>query len=169
MPGQLRAFQESAAQHRGAVLAGHVPGKQPLMDRSRHLPPQRLGDGGDQVGYFTHVHSRRLPGRAVQGVAEHEQQPRDLDLRLDPDHDVTHAGRADLPGGADKPAAGDERRRHRAYHAGGGEQPPLIRGKRTVRRRPELVQLQLGHDGSGVPIAARRLGSPYWEPMSAWP
>ena len=169
MPGQLRAFQQAAAQHERALLADHVSGQQPLVDRPRHLPPQRLGDGRDQVGRLTQVHRRRLPGSPVQRVAEHEQQPRDLDLRLDPHHDIAYPGRADLPGRADQPAAGVIRRRCRADHAGCREQPSLIRRKREFRRGAELVQLQFGHDDPGVPIAARRLDSPYRPEMSGWP
>lgn len=87
------------------------------MDRPRHLPPERMSNGRDQIGCFPHVYGRFLPGGTVGGVAEQEEQTRDLDLRLDPDDNVADPGRADFSGGADKPAAGDIRRRHRAYHA----------------------------------------------------
>ena len=103
MATQLLALAQPTAQHLGALLDDDVAREQALMDGSFGLPPQRLRDDRDEVRGLRDRYRVRLPRGGMLGVAEEEQQPGDLDLRLDADLDIADPGRADLARRADQP------------------------------------------------------------------
>ena len=160
---QLRALAQPSAQHLRALLDDDVSGQQALVNGPFGLPPQRLGDDGDEVSRVRHAHGVLLPGVAVFGIAEEEQQPGDLDLRPDEHLHRPDPGRADLPGRADQPDPRPVRRRDGGHDAGRSERPPFLRGERQLQRRAELVQLDGAHGSGGAGVEAtalRRLSSP---------
>ena len=111
------------------------------MDRPGELPPQRGGDGRHQVIGRPEVDGRGLPCRAVRGIAQQEQQPGDLDLRRDPDGQVTDSGSTDLPCRADEPPAGAVKRRYCRDHPEAASTPGLVGRHRDFDGIAEFSEL----------------------------
>ena len=124
---QLLTLAQPASQYLGTLLDDDVAGEQALMYRALGLPPQRLGDGRYQVGGLGHRHGLGPPRGAMLGVADEEQQPGDVDLRLDMDLKVADPRRADLPCWPDLPEPRTVGRRRGGDDTGTGERPALLR------------------------------------------
>jgi len=121
------ALRGHVAQYGQALLDGDVAGEQALVGGPFGLPPQGLGDRGHQVRGRGDRDGAGRPGRAVEGVAEEEQETGDRDLRADVDGHVADAGGADLAGRGDVPDDRLVRGRDGGHHLRGGEQAPLPR------------------------------------------
>ena len=169
---QLLAFAQAAAQHQRAFLHEDVTGEEPLVDGSFGLSPQRLGDDRHQVRGLSHRYRVRLPRGGVLGVAEEEEQPGDLNLRLDADLDIADPGRADLARRADQPDSRAVGGRHGGDDARGGQRASLLRRERQLDARTQLVKLDGDHGSGGGgagAMALRRPGRPYCSARSRWP
>jgi len=120
VPVQLLALPKPSAQDLGTLLNDDVAGKQALVDGAFGLPPQRLGEGRNEVSGLCDGHSRGPPRLAVLGGPGEEQQPGDADLGPDMDLDVADPGRADLPGRTYLPEPSAVRGRCRGDDVGPG-------------------------------------------------
>src|SRR5262249_21854994 len=111
-----------------------------------------------------------FPRGGVLGVAEEEQQPGDLDLRLNADLDIADPGRADLARRADQPQARVVGGRRGGDDARGHQRASLLRGERQLEARTELVAPDGDHGSGGAGATAlRRPGTPYCSARSRWP
>ena len=133
---QLLALAQPAAQHLGTLLDEDVAGEQALMDCPFRLPPQRLGNGRNQIRGLGHRHRLRPPGRRVQGIPHQEQQPGDGDLGLDVYLDAADPGRADFPGGTDLPDSRAVRGWRGGDHAGASQGSSLFRREQPLDAWP---------------------------------
>ena len=158
---QLLALAQPAAQHLRTLLDEDVPGKQALTDRPFCLPPQRLGNGRNQVRGLSHRHRLRPPGGSVPGIAHQEQQPGDGDLGLDVYLDAADPGCADFPGGTDLPGSRAVRGWRSGDHAGASQGSPLFRREQPLDAWPHLVEFYGFHGSAGAAaMALRRPGRP---------
>ncbi len=88
VPAQLVGLPQPAAQDCGGFLEDPVALEQAAAESALGLPPQRLSDRRDQA--LPRVEPDRLvpPAARIPGVAEHEEQTVDEQLRPDRQLDV---------------------------------------------------------------------------------
>ena len=117
---QLVGFADPAPQHRQRLLDRLVALQQALIQSPRCQPHERVRQRLGQVGSRVQVNALVPPIVRTPRVPHQEDQPVDVDLRLDHHLQSAHGDHADVGGRRDLPPARTVREPD-LHHAGGGQ------------------------------------------------